>query len=204
VPVLTIQFELGRNNMLIFGHTGFTLGVAALAARAVAGRKEGREEKRSFFSPLARYVDIRVLLVGSLLPDIIDKPIGEFFFRSTFHNGRIFAHTLLFLVLIAAAGYYLYRRRGHTWLITLAAGDFMHLALDEMWQVPGTFFWPLLGLHFPRYELADWFGTLLQGLLSEPYIYVSETIGLAVVIWFGAWLIARGKVREFIRHGRLY
>ena len=190
--------------MLIFGHVGITLGTAALAARGVVGRKEVREEKLSFFAPLARHVDIRLLVVGSLLPDIIDKPLGQLFFREGFQNGRIFAHTLLFLVLIAAAGYYLFRRRGQLWLITLAAGDFMHLALDEMWQVPGTLFWPLLGLHFPRYELNDWFGNLFRALLSEPYIYISEAVGLMIVIWFGAWLMSRKKVREFIRHGRLH
>jgi inner membrane protein len=190
--------------MLIFGHVGLTLGTAALTARAIAGRKEGREEKRPFFAPLARYVDIRVLMVGSLLPDIIDKPVGDFLFRDTLGNGRIYAHTLLFFVLVAAAGYYLYRRRGHVWLLTLAAGDFMHLILDEIWQEPKTLFWPLLGWRFGWYELHGWLFSMLRELLQEPYVYISEVIGLAIVISFAVWLISQKKVREFIRHGRLY
>lgn len=189
--------------MLIFGHAGITFGAAALAARAVSKRKSDRAEKESWFAPLTRYVDIRLLIIGSLLPDIIDKPIGQYFFRETFYNGRIFAHTLLFLVLIATAGYYLYRSHGRLWLLTLAAGTFMHLALDEMWQVPGTFFWPLMGLEFDRYELANWFANLLMALLSSPYIYISEAIGLAIFIWFGVWVISQKKVRALIRHGKI-
>jgi inner membrane protein len=189
--------------MLLFGHVGITLGAAALVARAVSQRQTDKPEKESWFATLARKVDIRVLIIGSMLPDIIDKPVGEYFFRGTFHNGRIFAHTLLFLVLNTAVGYYLYKRRKQLWLLTLAAGTFMHLALDEIWQVPDTFLWPLLGFHFAVYELNNWFVNLLMALLSSPYIYISEAIGLAIFIWFGVRLISRRKVEDFLRHGRI-
>jgi hypothetical protein len=138
-----------------------------------------------------------------MLPDIIDKPVGQFIFGETFNNGRIFAHTLLFLVLISAIGYYLYKRQKQLWMITLAAGTFMHIALDEMWQVPGTFFWPLLGFKFARYELTDWFNNLLKALLSSPYVYISEAIGLAIIIWFGVEIVCRKKLWAFLRHGKM-
>ena len=189
--------------MLLLGHAGITLGAAALAASAVSHRNTSELQKASFFAPLTRYVDIRLLIIGSLLPDIIDKPIGEFIFRGTFHNGRIFAHTLLFLILITVAGYYLYKRHKKLWLLTLAASAFMHVALDEMWQVPGTLFWPLLGFHFARYELANWLANILKALLSNPYVYISEAIGLAIVIWFGVWVISQKKVGAFLRHGKI-
>jgi len=190
--------------MLLFGHAGITLGAAALAARAASKRGTDRSEKTSWFAPLARYVDIRLLVIGSLLPDIIDKPVGQYFFRETFFNGRIFAHTLFLLVLITAAGYYLYRRRKQLWLLTLAAGTFTHLVFDEMWQVPGTLFWPLMGFHFAKHDLTDWFPNILKALLSSPYIYISEAIGLAIVIWFAVWVILQKKVGAFIRHGKIY
>jgi len=190
--------------MLIFGHAGITLGAAALVARAVSKRKADHAEEESWFAPLSRYVDIRLLIIGSLLPDIIDKPIGQYFFYETFYNGRIFAHTLLFLVLITAVGYYLYKSRKQLWMLTLAAGTFMHIAMDEMWQVLGTFFWPFLGWQFARYELTGWFASLLMALISSPYIYISEAIGLAIFIWFGVWVISQKKVGAFIRHGIIY
>ncbi|MGD0794906.1 MAG: metal-dependent hydrolase [Dehalococcoidales bacterium] len=190
--------------MLFFGHAGITLGAAAMAAGALDRRQPGEPHKISWFAPLARYIDIRLLLIGSLLPDIIDKPIGQYFFRTNFYNGRIYAHTLLFLLVLAGAGYYLYRSRRQVWLMTLAAGTFTHLALDEMWQVPGTLFWPLVGFSFPRYELADYLGNLLKEIISNPYIYVSEIIGLAIIVWFGVWLLSRRKFGSFIRRGKIY
>jgi hypothetical protein len=36
--------------------------------------------------------DIRLLILGSLLPDLIDKPLGHIILPE--NNGRIFAHTL--------------------------------------------------------------------------------------------------------------
>ncbi len=96
--------------MLVFAHAGINLGAAALAVGVAGGGLASEIGKASWFVALARRVDIRLQLVGSLLPDIIDKPVGQFFFRETFSNDRIFSHTLLFLIIIAAAGFYLYKR----------------------------------------------------------------------------------------------
>ncbi len=189
--------------MLLLGHAGITLGAAALAARAVNNRKAEQSPDKSWFVLLSRYVDIRLLVIGSLLPDIIDKPIGQYFFRETFNNGRIFAHTLLFLVLITAAGGYLYQRRRSRWMLTLAAGVFTHLAFDEIWQVPATIFWPVLGFSFPTYDLTGWATNIFQALISNPYIYVSESIGLTITIWLAATVVSRKKVGAFIRRGKI-
>src|SRR5665811_1301066 len=40
---------------------------------------------------LSRFLDIRVLMIGSLFPDIIDKPLGFI----GFGDGRSITHTLL-------------------------------------------------------------------------------------------------------------
>src|SRR4030043_727323 len=101
--------------MLLFAHPGITLGAATLIADAV-------NRKPSWFASLSRYLDIRWLMVGSLLPDIIDKPVGQYFFRDTFNNGRIFSHTLLFFIVLTAIGFFLYKRHCHIWMLSLAAG----------------------------------------------------------------------------------
>ncbi len=189
--------------MLIFGHAGIALGAAALAARAVRRHRAGWPLREPFFAPLLGYMDARIFIIGSLLPDIIDKPVGDYFFRSSFYNGRIFAHTLLFFLIIGAAGYYVYRRHRRIWPAALAGGVFTHLVLDEMWQAPGTVFWPLLGWQFTRNELKGWFAELMRGLLDEPYVFVFEVVGLGVAIWFGAWLLSRQKLVAFIRRGKI-
>ncbi len=212
--------------MLLFGHAGLTLGAATLLARSLAGRRffsrtdnEATEPSRDFsqaaptpsapprkqasrLTTLGNYMDVRVLLVGSLLPDIIDKPLGIFFFRETLSNGRIFCHTLLFLLAITVFGLYLYRRPRQTWLLVLAFGTFTHLILDQMWRSPRTLFWPLYGFAFDREDVTEWIPNLLRGL-ARPEVGVPELVGLAIVIWFALALWHRKVIHLFLRHGRV-
>ena len=188
--------------MLLLGHTGITLGAATLLAGAAEFKKKSGNGILTWFTSLSEYVDIRILLIGSLLPDIIDKPIGVFFFRDTFSNGRIYAHTLLFLIILSAAGFYLYRRRQKTWLLVLAFGTFVHLLLDTIWNTPRTMLWPLLGFTFDRVEVADWLSYWFWNIFVYPEAFISELVGLAILLWFGFTLISRKKVVVFLRHGK--
>jgi len=186
---------------LMFGHPGITLGAAALVANAVGRGPAGNAEDRSFFTPLSRYVDIRILLVGSLLPDIIDKPVGQLFFRETFSNGRIFSHTLIFFIVLAAIGFFLYKRYHQVWMLTLAAGTFMHLILDAMWTTPATLFWPFMGLEFEKEPLENWLWMTFHGAISQPERAIPELIGLGVLVWFGVTLLTRKKLGGFFKRG---
>ncbi len=94
--------------MLVLAHAGITLGTVTLQAGVVKYRHEPKRSRISWFASLSKYIDIRILIIGSLLPDIIDKLVGQYFFQETFSYGRIYAHTLLFLVIITAVGFYLY------------------------------------------------------------------------------------------------
>jgi hypothetical protein len=182
--------------MLLFAHPGITIGAATIVADAV-------NRKLSWFTGLSQYLDIRWLLVGSLLPDIIDKSIGQYIFRDTFNNGRIFSHTLLFLIVITAIGFYLFKKHRQSWMLALAAGTFAHLVLDEMWQAPQTLFWPLLGFSFPTVDLENWASDILQALFSDPRVYVPEIVGLVVLLVLCWLLIRRKKVLAFIKHGKV-
>jgi inner membrane protein len=183
--------------MLIFGHTGITLGAATIVAGAA-----NRQPVSGWFTALSRYIDIRVLLVGSLLPDIIDKPVGQYFFRETFSNGRIFSHTLLFVIVLAAIGFFLFKRYRQVWMLTLAAGTFFHLILDGMWTIPATLFWPLLGFEFEKEDLTGWLSNIFKALFTRPGIAIPEIIGLAVLVWFGMTLLYRKKVGFFLKYGK--
>jgi len=122
--------------MLLFGHIGVTLGVFFGLA---------------FFIPQLRtIIDPTYLVIGSLLPDLIDKPLGMVIFSSTIANGRMIAHTLLFSFTLFLTGLYLYDKRGDIKVLTLAAGSIFHLMEDQMWASPRTLFWPLLGWRFRK------------------------------------------------------
>lgn len=213
--------------MFLFGHPGITLGISVLlsgalsrscsiSAEASSSRQHpahspelssdhdcSSHDKPSWITSLAGYIDIRFLLIGSLLPDIIDKPVGRFFFAETFSNGQIFSHTLLFPILVTIAGLYLYRRRRKTWLFALSFGAFTHLVFDQMWRVPRTFFWPIFGFTFQRVGLAGWIPNLLRALLTEPAAYVPELLGVGVLIWFTLVLARRKKVSSFFKYGQV-
>ncbi len=190
--------------MLVLAHTGITLGAATLLAGAAQYNSKSKISRISWFASVSRYIDIRILIIGSLLPDIIDKPVGQYFFQETFSYGRIYAHTLLFLVIIAAVGFYLYRSYRKVWLLTLAFGTLIHLILDEMWLTPRTLLWPFLGFAFDRADLTDWLSMVWQSIFKYPEVYIPELVGLLILLWFGVTVIVRKKVGAFIRYGKSY
>jgi inner membrane protein len=183
--------------VLLFSHIGIALGASTIISGGI------NREKLAWFDKLSKYLDIRFLVIGSMLPDIIDKPVGQYFFRDTFQNGRIFSHSLLFFLVITALGYYLWRKQHRTWLLALAAGTLTHLVLDSMWRVPKTLFWPVMGWSFPKIELENWAGGIWHALFHEPGVYIPEIIGLAVVLWFAVWVIWRRKAGVFLKYGRV-
>ena len=207
--------------MLILGHAGITLGVAALLSsvldkaysrqpeknpglpieKGATKRPQSRTRPVTWFAFLARRADIRLLLLGSLLPDVIDKPIGQLMFRETFSNGRIFSHTLLFFILVTIIGTYLFHARGKTWLLAIAVGTFTHLVFDQVWNIPKTLFWPLYGFAFEKINLTGWTGGIFDALLHNPEVYVPEIMGGGILFLFAWTLVRRRRVKIFIRKG---
>ena len=190
--------------MLIFAHTGITLGASAIIACTVKERRLPLYNRKSWFNALSGYLDIRLLLIGSILPDILDKPLGLLFLRDTLSSGRIYSHTLLFLALITLAGLALYRLRHRTWLLVLASGTLTHLVLDQIWTTPKTMLWPFLGTEFDRIIVSGWMKNILETLRTHPEIYIPEAVGFVVLVWFGLLLIFKKQVVSFIRYGNFH
>jgi hypothetical protein len=99
---------------------------------------------------LRTIIDPKYLLVGALLPDLIDKPLGEIILASTFSTGRMIGHTILLSFTILYIGLFVYEKKGDIRIISLAAGSFFHLMEDQMWGEPRILFWPLFGWSFPK------------------------------------------------------
>ncbi len=194
--------------MLVLAHTGITLGAAVLTngVRVKSPEQLSLPGKISaWLADMARHIDIRLLFIGSMLPDIIDKPLGHIIFRDSISNGRIYAHTLLFFMIIAVSGLYLYRKRQQLWLLVVAFGVFMHLILDSMWEAPETALWPLYGFTFPREDYSASLDIVngFLGIIKKPEFYTSELIGGVILIWFVVFLLRRGKFIDFLRHGKI-
>ena len=139
-------------------------------------------------------VSLAFLALGSMLPDIIDKPLGLIVFGSP-NMGRTLAHTLLFLMLLAALSFYSQDIRFYS----LTWGVLIHLSLDFMWNSPETLLWPLLG-PFPGAPLLDTMSYLQMLLfgLKNPGILIPEIAGLAYLIFFA--YARRRQVSAWIDH----
>lgn len=192
--------------MLLLAHLGITAGTM-IGLERVLSRIHPAEPRTPFPARTAaflRKMDYRLLLLGAMLPDIIDKPVGVYLFHDTFGSGRIFAHTLLFLLALAAIGTWRYRRSAGAGVLTLAAGTFMHLVLDGIWRSPETLFWPVFGLDFPEYETENFLREMLERLVHKPSAYIPEFVGLAIGIAVTVRMLKGGRLVRFLKTGTLY
>lgn len=160
---------------------------------------------------IVRYVfrdptmDLRWVLAGSLLPDLIDKPIGAILWNDTFHNHRLFAHALVGPVVLLTIAMLATRRgtTGRRAAVGVVIGCFVHLVLDGVWTSPEAFLWPLFGFDFPRVAGSD-FATLVGDTIRSPYTWAGEAIGAAYLLYVWRRHLSRpGELVGFMRTGRV-
>jgi hypothetical protein len=173
--------------MIFFGHVGLT-GLAAATAEKYIDKLK---------------IDYRLVLIGSVLPDLIDKPIGRILFAEAFNSGRIFAHTLLFVLgLYGISSYHWYKYRKIGWLV-VAESCLLHDVFDTIWTIPQTFFWPFLGWEFYTNPEEQWLASVLTKLITDPLVFVPEFIGLMIVLYTVWQLTAHRKLKSFLKNGKL-
>ena len=133
-----------------------------------------------------RYTSDRRLVlfagIGSILPDLIDKPLGHIILKGSLDYGRIYAHSVLFLLALVLVGITYQRWKGSWIILVLALGVLSHLLLDSMWELPVTLFYPLLGdfgiHHFPNY-VED---SLVQEI-ENAYEWIFGAFSLAILLF---------------------
>lgn len=158
-----------------------------------------------FFALGARRIDYRVVLLGAVISDLIDKPIGRIFFEDKFESGRLYGHTLL--VATAALLAIQLTLRGATarrWFI-LPICMLIHQVLDAMWNSPITWFWPLFGTNFEADPKDNYWLEVLTRPLDHPGDLVRELIGLALLVYLARAYKLQDPVlrRRFLRKGEL-
>jgi inner membrane protein len=176
--------------MYLLAHTGITLGAARVVEEAV---------NRPWFR-----VDYRFILLGSLLPDIVDKPLGIIIFPEAIANGRTILHTLIFLVMTILMGVFIYRWKNALWGFFIAFGVLMHFTMDAMWTDPVTLYWPLIQPFFEKHPGIEFFNILrswVYTLQIEPRIFLPELAGLVILFVFAIRVIKEKRVVAFIRTG---
>jgi hypothetical protein len=159
---------------------------------------------------LARYafrddrMDLRMLVLGAILPDLIDTPIGLLFYERLLSvrlvsHGLIVAATIMVVVVLAT-------RRGRPrkrWM-PLAIGILLHVLLDALWLDPETLWWPLFGWDFSAAGPAT-VSAYLESLATNWWLWLGELAGLAYLayLWSAAGLSSAQKRSAFLRTGRV-
>lgn len=202
--------------MIFFGHIGLTLAITRTLDKTI----NNRNSKVTILD-----IDYRLIILGSMLPDIIDKGILLFLFGKGLSYGRLLAHSLLFTLLLSVLGMavlYFYRK---SWVIALAICFFIHQMLDAMWNQFNIFLWP--AYNFSSFEIYRNIEILTPRLLIiplkviqsgqieltwkyvintlfDPYVYISEMVGLIILLYFIFILIRRKQFIRFIKTGKFF
>jgi hypothetical protein len=147
--------------------------------------------------PWTRGLPIRAVLLGTLVPDVIDKPLfyglraltGTPASEATLVAGtRGFGHTALFLLAVALLAF---QRRSRI-LAAMSLGMASHALLDNLLDVilmagkwPGSasvaLAWPLLGWRFSELPFRDAAEHLHS--LANPWVLGFEAAGAAILGW---------------------
>jgi inner membrane protein len=194
--------------MLALGHVGITLGIGLVINRILPKQSIKSQPAESStggkFPKRAKIqLDLRAWMIGSILPDAIDKPLGIYLLPGFFgDNGRIFSHTLFFAFVILLASFFIYRKSKSLWALPVGLGVMTHLVFDQMWQSPQTLLWPSMGFAFPAYPEYDWLGNIFEAYFKEPSAYIPEIIGGIIFLGFVWYLLANRRTRAFLRWGR--
>ncbi|MDR3606078.1 MAG: metal-dependent hydrolase [Oligoflexia bacterium] len=185
--------------MFIFGH----LGIGLRLVRPISARKGRRDEKIR--------LPIRWILLGTLLPDLIDKSlfyglliaVGRERASGSFISGtRTFGHAAIFTILVTAIAAW---RRSRV-LAALSLGMASHLLLDnvgdrivlgrENFSLRGLL-WPFAGVRFPVFPYHSLAGQLHRA--TEPFYFWAELLGFFLLIPEIWPYIQRGPIKRWMK-----
>lgn len=149
-------------------------------------------------------MDLRMLLMGALLPDLVDTPIGLVFY-GRLHSVRLATHGLLLASIVMVAVVMSTRRgRPRKMWMPLAIGLLLHAVLDAMWLDPETLWWPLFGWGFSPAGPEN-LHSYLGSVLGDWKVWLGEAAGLVYLayLWSAAQLSDPEKRATLWRTGRI-
>lgn len=146
-------------------------------------------------SPWSKGLPLQWVFLGTLLPDLIDKPL---YYSLSFITGthgaqlglisgtRTFGHTALFLMFLVIFAFFKHSRS----LAALAIGTMTHLFLDNIVEhfLPPpidlahlALLFPLQGVRFPVYPFGGFKDHLLS--LTNTVTFAAELLGGGILAW---------------------
>lgn len=124
-----------------------------------------------FTAFLANFLSLSIIfsIIGSQIPDLIDKPLH---LLGIIPNSRNIGHTLFMSGLIFISSYIITKKKNISF--SLAFGSIMHLFEDIPYFIP--WFYPFIGYAFPHESFSVkyrfvWFLIDIIGLILLFYVY---------------------------------
>lgn len=154
-------------------------------------------------SPLVASLTMRWVILGTLLPDVIDKALyyGSVLLQNhSVHGTRTLGHTGIFLFLVGAVGIY----RGSARWVAVSVGIVTHLILDvcgdslELFDQAATvkaILYPFLGSGFNEMRPASAV-THVAVSMRTYFIWTSELVGVFLLGSYYLLFIERKKVKN--------
>ena len=137
-------------------------------------------------------IDYRLVALGSLLPDMVDRAIRAASGRRWSRDQHLLGHTLLLNAPVVIGGISLAKRRRDARLLAVGAAAMTHLLVDPVIRSPRTLLWPLLGPAFPE----------SRGL-NRPLTVLTQMVAATAVLATLFTLQRRGRLSDFIARGSL-
>lgn len=150
-------------------------------------------------------VDIRFLLLGAVIADLIDLPLGTLVLADRYSTSELWLHSLIapsiYITLVLAITRRGRRRRA--WM-AFGVGWLFHLLLDGTWTSQQVFLWPFFGWELPAGETPFW-PLAWERALSDPWRWFKEIAGIAYLTWLWMTLGLNQSVRRqrVLETGRL-
>ena len=153
--------------MLVLAHVGYTTGAVRISQKFA----------------LRRPLDYRLVILMAILPDVIDRTLYVFVIPGA-QSGRLFAHTLMFNLLLLAV---LVAIRRDLWICGVL--PLVHLLLDLQSMSADQLFWPFLGADLSNVEIPGGLGETA----GQPY---ADRVGERIESILGTY--GGASVRSFL------
>lgn len=149
-------------------------------------------------------IDYRLLLIGAILPDLLDKSLSYLLPDGHAPGGRAVGHSVVFLLLLSGI-FFIQRHKKFktTHIETFLAGSAAHDLLDTMWLYPKIWFWPIGERLYDACPLDTLDETIRLGSIHITKISVFEFIGAGILLYYFIQLVRKSHFAYFIRTGKL-
>ncbi len=138
---------------------------------------------------------------GSILPDLVDKPLG-LLFPAVLGGGRTVFHSLGIVFIILIVTLLVFQSNTRLSGAGVAGAVLLHQVFDEMWTLPATWYYPLFG-PFQGMMIPDYIGTCFWFEITNPseWLFMIGTLIVLVQSYQGVTFVRVPSLPDLMQKG---